>query len=38
MTDKLRIVIGCDDAGFDYREVLKKDLEAGDLVDVLLMS
>jgi ribose 5-phosphate isomerase B len=32
MTDKLRIVIGCDEAGFDYREVLKKDLEAGDLV------
>ncbi|HEX5728647.1 ribose-5-phosphate isomerase [Microbacterium sp.] len=24
----LRIVIGCDDAGFDYKEVLKKDLEA----------
>ncbi|SMQ68460.1 ribose-5-phosphate isomerase [Agreia sp. VKM Ac-1783] len=32
MTDKLRIVIGCDDAGFDYKEVLKKDLEASDLV------
>ena len=28
MTDKLRIVIGCDDAGFDYKEILKKDLEA----------
>jgi ribose 5-phosphate isomerase B len=24
----LRIVIGCDDAGFDYKEVLKRDLEA----------
>ena len=24
----LRIVIGCDDAGFDYKEALKKDLEA----------
>ena len=28
MTDMaLRLVIGCDDAGFDYKEVLKKDLE-----------
>jgi len=31
MTDlapaQLRIVIGCDDAGFDYKEILKKDLE-----------
>ena len=26
MTDTLRIVIGCDDAGFDYKEILKKDL------------
>ncbi|MDN4641466.1 ribose-5-phosphate isomerase [Agreia sp. PsM10] len=33
MTDKLRIVIGCDDAGFDYKEILKKDLEASDLVE-----
>src|SRR4051794_1747645 len=24
----LRIVVGCDDAGFDYKEVLKRDLEA----------
>lgn len=24
----LRIVIGCDDAGYDYKEILKKDLEA----------
>jgi len=30
MTDKLRIVIGSDDAGFDYKEILKKDLEAND--------
>lgn len=30
MTDALRIVIGSDDAGFDYKEVLKKDLEASD--------
>jgi ribose 5-phosphate isomerase B len=28
----LRLVIGCDDAGFDYKEILKKDLEASDLV------
>ena len=28
MTDMaLRLVIGCDDAGFDYKEILKKDLE-----------
>ena len=26
--EPLRIVIGCDDAGFDYKEILKKDLEA----------
>ena len=28
MSDTLRIVIGSDDAGFDYKEILKKDLEA----------
>lgn len=28
MPEPLRLVIGCDDAGFDYKEVLKKDLEA----------
>ncbi|MCS3444162.1 ribose-5-phosphate isomerase [Microbacterium phyllosphaerae] len=27
MTDQLRLVIGCDDAGLDYKEILKKDLE-----------
>jgi ribose 5-phosphate isomerase B len=26
-TAPLRIVIGCDDAGFDYKEILKKDLQ-----------
>ena len=31
--DKLRIVIGSDDAGFDYKEILKNDLEANDLVE-----
>ena len=38
MSDQLRIIIGADDAGFDYKEILKKDLEANDgvasLVDV----
>jgi len=38
MSDTLRIVIGSDDAGFDYKEILKKDLEANpgvaSLVDV----
>ena len=28
MSDSLRIVIGSDDAGFDYKEILKRDLEA----------
>lgn len=30
MTEQLRLVIGCDDAGFDYKEILKKDLENSD--------
>lgn len=30
---KLRIVIGSDDAGFEYKELLKKDLLASDLVE-----
>ena len=38
MTEALRIVIGSDDAGFDYKEILKKDLDAdpgvASLVDV----
>ena len=38
MTEALRIVIGSDDAGFDYKEILKNDLEASpgvaSLVDV----
>ena len=28
----LRIVVGSDDAGFDYKEALKKDLQADDRV------
>ena len=31
--DKLRIAIGSDDAGFDYKEILKKDLDLNDLVE-----
>ena len=27
MAEPLRIVVGSDDAGFDYKEILKKDLE-----------
>ena len=27
MTKKLRIVVGCDDAGFAYKEAIKQDLE-----------
>lgn len=32
MTEKLRIVIGGDDAGYNYKEALRKDLEADDRV------
>jgi ribose 5-phosphate isomerase B len=31
--NKLRIVLGSDDAGYDYKELLKKDLLANDLVE-----
>lgn len=30
---KWKIVVGADDAGFDYKEALKKDLENSDLVE-----
>jgi ribose 5-phosphate isomerase B len=30
MPEALRLVIGSDDAGFDYKEILKRDLEASD--------
>jgi ribose 5-phosphate isomerase B len=30
MTSALRIVIGSDDAGFEYKEILRRDLEASD--------
>jgi ribose 5-phosphate isomerase B len=32
MSAPWRLVIGCDDAGYDYKEILKKDLEAHRLV------
>ncbi|MER5550304.1 ribose-5-phosphate isomerase [Streptomyces sp. NPDC002793] len=31
-SDKLRVVVGSDDAGYAYKEALKKDLEASGLV------
>jgi len=38
MTEPLRIVIGSDDAGFDYKEILKRDLQVNpgvvEVVDV----
>jgi len=30
MPEPLRIVVGSDDAGFDYKEILKRDLEQSD--------
>lgn len=30
--EPLRIVVGCDDAGYDYKEILKRDLESSDAV------
>ena len=33
MEQKLRIVIGADDAGFEYKEALKRDLSANPLVE-----
>lgn len=35
MSDKLRIVIGCDDAGFEYKEALKRDLLSNPLVELI---
>jgi ribose 5-phosphate isomerase B len=32
MGDRLRIVVGCDDAGLQYKEALKADLQADDRV------
>jgi ribose 5-phosphate isomerase B len=33
VTDKLRIVVGSDDAGYAYKEAIKADFEASDLVE-----
>jgi ribose 5-phosphate isomerase B len=33
MSDRLRIVVGSDDAGFEYKEVLKADLQGSELVE-----
>ncbi|MCD2105501.1 ribose-5-phosphate isomerase [Rhodococcus erythropolis] len=35
MAERLRIVVGCDDAGLEYKQALKADLEADDRVDVV---
>lgn len=32
MSEKFRIVVGCDDAGYQYKEALKADLQANGLV------
>ena len=32
MANKWRIVVGSDDAGFQYKEIIKKDLESSELV------
>ena len=35
MTSKLRVAVGSDDAGFEYKEILKADLLANDQVDLV---
>ncbi len=32
MNQKLRVVIGCDEAGVEYKEIIKKDLAANGIV------
>jgi ribose 5-phosphate isomerase B len=36
MTAKLKIVIGSDDAGYEYKEALKAELEANELVESVI--
>jgi hypothetical protein len=33
MSDRLRLVIGCDEAGFDLKSIIAKDLSASPLVE-----
>lgn len=33
MTRRWRVVVGCDDAGLEYKEQLRRDLEASELVE-----
>ena len=35
-TAGLRIVIGCDEAGFEYKQKLQQDLEKNDLVSEVI--
>lgn len=35
MADKLRLVVGCDDAGFEYKTILVRDLEASESVSTV---
>jgi ribose 5-phosphate isomerase B len=36
MSKKLRLVIGCDDAAYQYKEIIRKDLESHPLVASLV--
>ena len=36
MSDTLRVVVGCDDAGLQYKETLKADLEGDDRVSEVI--
>jgi ribose 5-phosphate isomerase B len=36
MTQKIRIVVGCDEAGVDYKELIKKDFEGDERVSEVI--
>lgn len=36
MAEKFRIIVGSDDAGYDYKETIKSDLEDNDLVATVI--
>lgn len=36
MTNRLRLVVGCDDAGFEYKTILKRDLEESERVETVV--